>query len=147
MTNQSNPTSFRSPYVAFPRKGHSNEMPSKTEQHHKKACDINEIMKRYKKHGVTHLNNAPQLYGDYSEVPEYQEALHIVMRAEEQFRNLPSELRNKFRNDPREFLSFCEDSNNLEEMYALGLAERSPKQNITSNDEKESSEKTQAENS
>ena len=57
-----------------------------TKQSFKDECDINNILKKYETTGAlpSLILENPQ-YGDYSNVPAYQDALNIVMKAEEQF--------------------------------------------------------------
>lgn len=94
-----------------------------TEQHHKEMCEINTILKKYDKTGlITHVNNAKASYGDYSEVNEYQESLNIVIRAQDDFAQLPSDIRKRFGNDPGLFLEFVTDPKNMDQMVEMGLA-------------------------
>lgn len=104
------------------------EDPSLTHQSFKAECDIRNIMKRYKKTGVlTHVTSMSPQYYDASVVPDYQEALNLIIQAQESFDSLPSELRKRFGNDPAQFLAFTSDENNLDEMRKLGLANPLPK--------------------
>lgn len=96
----------------------------RTEQHHKQACDINHILKRYDRDGViTHVTQAKAMYGDFSEINEYQESLNLVIKSKESFMELPSAIRQRFHNDPGEFLEFVTDPSNLDQMIEMGLAE------------------------
>lgn len=97
---------------------------TRVKQSFKEECDVNTIMSRFKRTGsLEHVAPSLGAYRDVSEAVGYQEALHIVMAAEQAFMNLPAKIRKRFDNDPREFLEFCEDSENLEELRELGLAE------------------------
>ena len=60
-------------------------------------------------------------YGDFSAVPDYQQALAIVRHADEQFANLDVTVRNRFDNDPVKFLAFVEDPKNIDEVERMGL--------------------------
>ena len=63
---------------------------SLTEQHHKDEVDINNVVRRYDKQGViTHVNKARAMYGDFTEVNEYQDALNTVIQAQDAFAELP----------------------------------------------------------
>lgn len=96
--------------------------PSLTHQSFKAECDIRNIMKKYKKTGVlTHVTSMNAQYLDASVVPDYQEALNLIISAQDTFDSLPSELRKRFNNDPAEFLSFTSNSDNRLEMAKLGL--------------------------
>jgi len=108
----------------IPRKRVSivNDEPSRTVQSAKQECDINFILRNYQKTGMLeHINKYQAQYG---EVPshDFREALEIVKQAQTVFDALPSNVRNRFANDPAQFLSFCENPANLSEAKLLGLA-------------------------
>lgn len=106
-----------------------NPVVNPTEQNHKDFVDINNVLKRYDSTGlITHVNNMAAAYGDYSEVNEYREALDLVREAQESFMSLPSEVRNRFANDPGAFLEFVTDPSNLDELRDMGLAKQPPGQ-------------------
>lgn len=93
-----------------------------TKQSDLKDCDINLIMKRFEKTGtLPNLIAKNGHYGDFSNVPDYQEAVQIVAHANEQFLNLDAHVRNRFDNDPAKFLAFATDPKNEDEMYKMGL--------------------------
>lgn len=99
-----------------------NNEPSKTQQQFAEQCDINNIMKKYKQTGeITHLNKKTGIYGDFSNMPSYQEALHTVIKAEQEFMTLPADVRKKFDNNPQQFVDFINDPKNDEEAIKLGL--------------------------
>lgn len=96
--------------------------PGRTKQSQKDQCDINFIMAKYLKSGnVDHLAKYQGRYG-YAEAITYREALDTVIRAEEMFADLPSEVRTRFDNNPEKFLEFAQDEKNLPEMRKLKLA-------------------------
>ncbi|AZL82860.1 internal scaffolding protein [Apis mellifera associated microvirus 30] len=101
---------------------------TEVQQHFKDECDINNIVKRLGPNGLAELIKIdPKQYGDFSEVPTYQESLLIVSKAQAQFDALPADLRDRFSNDPAKFLEFTSNKENLPEMIKLGLAtERIP---------------------
>lgn len=99
-----------------------NQEPSLTQQQFKDQCDINNIIKRYRLTGeITHVSKKKGHYGDYSEVPDYQTAMEIVIKADTAFNELPASLRKRFGNSPAELLSFISDPANQEEAAKLGL--------------------------
>lgn len=101
--------------------------PGKTDGSQAAECDVNTIVDRFTKTGILPGVDAERMYADVSDVGTYQESLHVVMRAQEQFDSLDAFVRKKFDNDPAKFLEFCADPKNAEEMVKLGLAtERSP---------------------
>lgn len=101
--------------------------PSRTKQEFKQECDLNHIMKRFKKvMGVDFLNRYSGVvggqFGDFSNVPDFRTARDQVKRMEEVFMALPAKVRSRFNNDPAELLDFVDDPMNLEEARSLGLA-------------------------
>lgn len=102
--------------------------PSRTKQSFRDQCDVNSVLQRFRKvNGVDYLNVYKEAsggsYGDFSAVGDYRSALDAVRRADEAFMALPSNIRARFYNDPGEFLGFCENPANFDEMVRLGLAE------------------------
>lgn len=98
--------------------------PSLTDQSQAAASDVNHIMDRFFKTGVLPGTDTKALYGDYTNVPDYQESLNIVSRATQQFAALNAKARNRFNGDPAEFLAFVADPQNAQELIKLGLAKR-----------------------
>lgn len=95
----------------------------RTEQCHKKECDINNIIKKYDKHGlITHVNQAIAHYGDYTEINEFSVSMNTVKKAQELFDALPATVREKFGNDPGKYVEFVTNPENHEEMVKMGLA-------------------------
>lgn len=102
--------------------------PSLTQQHFRNETDINAIMLKYRTTGflvdpLTPRTKVP-MYGDFSGVPDYQTAHIMIAQAKEAFEALPSYLRKRFNNDPRQFVEFCNDPANAEEMLKLGILEK-----------------------
>ena len=96
--------------------------PSHVQQHMKDECDINNIVKKYNKTGVLdHLSKNSLTYGSLLGIPEYHDALNQIRDAQETFNALPASLRNRFNNDPAEFVDFAQNSDNIPEMRKLGL--------------------------
>lgn len=103
------------------------EKESRTKQSFKNECDINHILKMYKKNGiVTHIQARAPMFEDVADALSYQDSLNLVIRAQEQFAALPSKVRARFGNDPAQFLEFCGNSANAKEMVDLGLATARP---------------------
>lgn len=96
--------------------------PSMTQQQFKDEVDVNKIIAKFKKTGqISHLSNRTGTYGDFSEIPDYQQMLHTIMDANEKFAQLPSQLREKFSNDPQNLINYLQDPKNTEESIKLGL--------------------------
>lgn len=83
--------------------------------------DIKTILKKYGRTGMLPIIKDEGLYGDFSTMPDYQEAQNIIIKADKQFAALDSDVRKRFDNDPAIFLQFCSDPKNSEEMVKLGL--------------------------
>lgn len=95
---------------------------SMTNQQFKEECDVNNILAKYKRTGLlSHVSRTQGQFGDFSTLEDYQTSLHKVMKAQESFGLLPSEVRNKFQNDPGKLVDFLADSKNDEEAYKFGL--------------------------
>lgn len=96
--------------------------PSLTLQSFKDESDINNIVRKYKKSGVlTHVTSEVAKLGDFADVPDFQTAMNLVTRAQQEFEQLPSVIRKRFSNDPSEFVDFINDENNRDEAIRLGL--------------------------
>ncbi len=94
----------------------------RTEQSHKRACDINSIMAKYQKTGaIKHLNAHPPKYGDATG-PDFTAAQFLVAEQTSIFEELPSKLRRIFKNDPAEYLNFVVDPANADFLEKEGLA-------------------------
>lgn len=99
--------------------------PSLTVQAAKDECDINKILKKYMRTRLMdHVNANQGVYDDFTSVQDYHTSIEQVRRADEMFASLPSGLRNRFKNDPAEFLAFVGNSENRDEAISLGLIPR-----------------------
>lgn len=74
--------------------------PSKTQQHEKDDHDINVIMRRFGLTGGMPAGLAGAVYGDFSGIVDFEDALELVEKAQGAFMSLPAELRQRFENDP-----------------------------------------------
>ena len=93
--------------------------PSLTEQHHKKACDINNIVAKYQKTGlVEHVNKHQGTYGDVSGA-DFKAALDLVAEQKSIFYELPSSVREQFDNDPSNYLDLMQTDEGVEELQGI----------------------------
>lgn len=93
-----------------------------TKQEFVSQCNINNILKKYTRNGINPFVITPDAkYGDFTNVPSHQEALDLVLAAEEHFMAMPPHIRSRFNNDPGELLAFLGDVNNRDEAIKLGL--------------------------
>ena len=100
----------------------------KTKSEFADECDINKIMARYRKTGelpVTALQAADR-FGDFSQVPDFQEMQNRVLAAHEMFAALPSDIRKRFNNDPGEFIDSAQSEEGIKLFVELGLAKETP---------------------
>lgn len=107
---------------------------SLTQQHFKEECDINVILQRAAQTGELPLPAKKGVYGDFSNIPSYQDAFNIVMNAQKLFMELPWELRERFGNNPEQMVLFLNNPQNRDEAIKLGLVkapESKPEASIT----------------
>jgi len=96
--------------------------PSRTKQSERDACDINQIMDRFKRTGILPPVAREGFYADVSELGGYREVLDRVKEAEVYFAQLPANLRAEFGNDAAQFLDFVSEASQ-DELAAHGLVE------------------------
>lgn len=107
-----------------PHTGEVTTPPSMTKQEFVRECDINNVIKQYQTHGMVNHINAKAAQGAYQDLPDsvdFQESLHTIMVAEQAFMTLPAKVRDRFGQDPAEFLAFLADPENTEEARKLGI--------------------------
>lgn len=96
----------------------------RTKQSFLNQCDINNIIKEFSITGqITHMS-AQAARGAYLDLPDamdYQTSLNLLQQASEAFQSLPAKVRDRFGNDPAQFLAFCGDPANRKEMGEMGL--------------------------
>ena len=98
--------------------------PSRAKQEFREEADINHIMEEYKTTGfLPGLREAEAVYGDFTnpELTNYQDAMNIVLSANELFAQLPPRVRERFANDPVNLILFVQDGNNRKEAIELGI--------------------------
>lgn len=102
---------------------------SRTEQHHKKECDINQIVKKYDKTGLlNHVNSMDGIPDDMLTISglDYKQAMDLMLSADKSFAALPSDIRNRFQNDPGKLIQFVQDESNYDEALGMGLVKQRP---------------------
>lgn len=100
---------------------------SKTDQSQKEACDVNNIMSRYKKTGqITHLAKKQGVYADLTQISDLQSAIQQVQQAKTAFMTLPAELRAQLNNDPAKLVEFLQNPKNDELAIKYGLKDAPP---------------------
>lgn len=91
------------------------------QQHMADECDINKLVERFVVTGELPQRSLPPLQGDFTNIPTYQEALNLMIEANQSFMQLPANVRNRFENDPGQFVAFVSDEANRDEMRRMGL--------------------------
>jgi len=118
---------FRTAYQKHKRYPIMFEQPTLTKQAFKDECDINNIMSKYQKTGmVEHLNQNNGEYGDFISYEDYHTSLNQILEAQETFNSIPSSIREKFNNNPAEFLEFAQNPDNHNQMVQFGMAHPKP---------------------
>ncbi len=113
------------------------ELPTEShvEQTHVGSTNINAIVRKYRKTGeLPPPRDGGEVYGDFAFAEDYHTAQNRLKEAEEQFMEMPSDLRTHFQNDPGLFFEFVNNPDNLEECRELGLlpkAEKTPPEGPT----------------
>lgn len=99
-----------------------NTGPGLTKQSHKDETNVNLILRRYQKTGmINFVNSQKGAYMDTDPI-EFQDAMNMIIQANNMFESIPSGIRKRFSNDPKEFYEFLHNPENEEEMIRLGLA-------------------------
>lgn len=98
--------------------------PSRTQQNFKEECDINTIVERFGLTGHMPDNIRVPEFGDFTGVSDYHSMVNVVREAGESFMELPANIRDRFKNDPGEYVNFCLDSKNRPELESLGLVKK-----------------------
>lgn len=112
---------WEKPMVTCPEPGSALAM---TEQHHAAELDIQRIVDMGRANGgiiPQHLLRQEGAYGDFTNVPDFQTAQKFVIEAQEAFDSLPAKLRDRFHNNPAEFMDFVSNNENAEEAKRLGI--------------------------
>lgn len=96
-------------------------MPSLTKQAFKDDVDVNVIVERFARSGEFPVFDPAQFtWGDATGF-DFRAALDVVNAAQAAFDQMPAKIRNRFGNDPRQFVDFCSDVENKPELERLGL--------------------------
>lgn len=101
---------------------------SRTQQQFAEEADINTIVRRFGISGIMPADFGMPQSADFSEtITDYHTALNLIRRADEDFMQLPGQLRERFQNDPQRLIDFIENPANLEEARELKLAKPAEK--------------------
>lgn len=102
--------------------------PSLTQQEFKESCDINNILAKFSVQaqalGVEPSQLMPQdqgTYGDFSNLDDFQTAQNKIAFLNDQFSNLPSNVRRKFGDDLNTFIGAISDPTRIDELGEMGV--------------------------
>ena len=91
----------------------------RTKQSFKDETDVNVIIKKHARMGtLSHLEQWGGQYGDFSDF-DFHEAQNRIAQGTSMFEQLPSSVRNQFRNDPAAFFDFVTDQENAGQLEKL----------------------------
>lgn len=100
--------------------------PTRTQQQFKDETDINTIAKNFGMTGRLPECVRMPTFADFEDVVDYQTALNAGRRASQSFMQMPATVRERFQNDPQQFLEFCSSDANRVEAISLGLIPSPP---------------------
>lgn len=99
-----------------------NDEPSLTKQQFADETDVNKILERYESSGQLPFGSkGVPVYGDFSNVPDYQLALQRVREMDGLFDSLGARVRDAFGNDVGAFVEFMSHNPSVDALQALGL--------------------------
>lgn len=94
-----------------------------TEQSHKDSCDIHNILKKYERTGIIeHTRKYEGQYMDFPDSIEFHDMMNRVAAAKSMFESIPASVRQKFHNDPGEFVDFMQDESNRDKIAEMGFS-------------------------
>lgn len=98
-----------------------------TQQQYKEEADINVMLERFGVTGVISQNIRQPIQADFVEAMTYHEAQNAMRQADEAFMELPSKIRERFKNDAGLFHDYFADEKNRAEAEEMGLVNPRPK--------------------
>jgi len=100
--------------------------PTLAQQNFKDESDINYIVRQFGLTGELPGKPLSPQYGDFTGVLDYHSAVNAVLAAQDDFMELPAQMRSRFNNDPAELIDFLSKEENREEATKLGLVAAKP---------------------
>jgi phage internal scaffolding protein len=95
--------------------------PSLAQQNFKDETDINYIVRQFGLTGELPGQTISPQYGDFTGVLDYHSAVNAVLAAQDEFMDLPAQMRARFDNDPAKLIDFLGNEENRDEAIKLGL--------------------------
>lgn len=78
------------------------------QQQFKEEMDINTIVRRFGITAELPFGPAGGMYGDFTDIVDYDSAVALVKQTDAQFMSLPAEVRERFMNDPATLVRFAQ---------------------------------------
>lgn len=94
--------------------------PSMTAQEFRDEVDINSLVSLFLRTGIPQAP-VPSQFVEFAERFDFQSAMNGLVQAKNQFAAMPSNIRDRFQNDPSRLMAFLADSDNRLEAEKLGL--------------------------
>ena len=114
------------PRVPRPVHRHAGGGDSRTHTMFTEECDLPKKIKRLARMGQLEaaLKQPPLMFGDFTGVESYMDALLRVKAANEAFMSLDAKIRRRFDNNPQALLDAIADPSRVEELRELGVFEK-----------------------
>jgi len=100
--------------------------PTLAQQNFKDETDINYIVRQFGLTGELPGKPLSPQYGDFTGVLDYHSAVNAVLAAQDDFMELPAQMRSRFNNDPAQLIDFLSKDENRDEAIKLGLVAQKP---------------------
>lgn len=94
---------------------------SRTKQEFKEECNINNLVNRWLKAGAPPLPETGEIYGDFTNVGDFMQAVTAVQAVEDIFASLPSAIRAASDNSPAKLIEMLDENPELD-LENLGSA-------------------------
>ncbi len=94
---------------------------SRTKSEFAEEANINNIVRRCMTGAIMPSGSRPPMFGDFTEVQDFTTAQTMIAEANQEFLQLPSDIREKFGNNVTDLLDYLEDPENQSEAIELGL--------------------------
>lgn len=98
----------------------------RTKQEFKNDVDLPEMMRKLLAGQSVNGARGSAKYEDFTNVGDYLQCQLALQNAQQQFAELPSRVRDRFKNDPAQLLAFIDDPVNYDEAVDLGIFEAKP---------------------
>lgn len=96
-----------------------------TEQCHSDSCDVHNILSQYIRTGILeHVAKFDGKYGDFIDVPTFQDAQNRIAEAASMFETVPAKVRARFGHDPNKFIDWITDERNRQDILDSGFTDK-----------------------